>query len=88
MSRHARFDEFRNTGRYTDLYHDALVALWRAQYDQSLRTGTPAPDLPREVEAAVIHNSRRLRSEFLANLLSGGLRRLAGLLRTATLRGK
>lgn len=88
MSRHARFDEFRDTRRYTDLYHDGLVDLWRERYEESLRTGTPAPNLPREVEAAVIQSGRRLRSQFIADVLSGSLRRLGTLLRTATRLGK
>lgn len=88
MSRHARFDDIENTRRYNDLYHDGLVALWREQYEESLRTGMPAPNLPREVEAAVIHGARRARSQFIADMLSGCFRQLARLLRTAIRLGK
>lgn len=88
MSRHAKFDDLGNTRRYTDLYHDGLVALWHERYEESLRTGAPAPNLPREVVAAVVRSGRRLRSEFIAEVLSGCLRQLTRLLRTAMRLGK
>ena len=88
MGRHARFEDLGNASRYTDLYHDGLVALWREQYEESLRTGRPAPNLPREVEAAVIQSARRVRSQVIADGLSASFRRLISLLRIAMRLGK
>ena len=88
MSRHTRFDGFETTSGYTHLYHDALLALWRERYEASLRTGAPAPNLPREVEDAVIQCSRRARSQFIAGLLAGGFRRVTRLLSRALRPGR
>ena len=81
MSRHATFDDLGDTSRYTDLYHDGLVALWRERYEDALHKGTPAPNLPREVEAAAIRGARRMRSKIIAEGLSAGLRRVAAAVR-------
>lgn len=88
MSRHARFDDPKNTRRYTDVYYEGLVAMWREQYEEALRTGTPAPNLSREVVAAVIQSARRLRSDVIADVLSTCLRHVTMLLRTAMRLGK
>jgi transposase-like protein len=88
MTRHARFDDPENTRRYTDVYYEGLMGMWRDQYEESLRTGTPAPNLPREVVAATIQSARRQRSDFIADVLSRCLRQLARLLRIAMRPGK
>jgi hypothetical protein len=88
MSKHTRFDDILGANRYSELYHDALVAHWRKQYERSLRSGAPAPDLPYEVEQSIIRAAHRAQSQFMADILSWTFRRLARLLRALWRRGE
>jgi hypothetical protein len=88
MSKYTRFDDLQDKSRYSELYHDALVALWREQYERSMRSGTPPLDLPHDVQQAFIRSARRAQGEVMANALSWPFRRLTRLLRAIWCRGE
>jgi hypothetical protein len=83
MSKYTKFDDLQDKGRYSELYHDALVALWREQFKRSMLSGTPPPVLPHDVQQAFIRSARRAQGEVMANALSWPFRRLARLLWSA-----
>ena len=81
MSKHTRFDDLRDRSRYSELYHDALVALWREQFDRSVQSGTPPPNLPHDVQQAFIRSAHRTQGKVMVDILSWPFRRLVRLLR-------
>lgn len=88
MSKYTRFDDLQDKGRYSELYHDARVALWREQFERSIRSGTPTPSLPHDLQQAFIRSARRAQGQVMADTLSWPFRRLARLLRALWRRGE
>jgi hypothetical protein len=80
MSKHTRLEDIRDRSRYSELPHDAGVALWREQYEQSIQSGTPPPDLPHDVQQALIRSAHQAQGQAMIYILSWPFRQLARLL--------
>ena len=88
MSKHTRLEDIRDRSRYSELTHDARVALWREQYEESIQSGSPPPDLPHDVQQAFIRSAHQAQGQVMIDILSWPFRRLTRLLRAPWRRGE